>query len=64
VGRMGSVGKREHHLFARQCRALGSDNLDQRTTYYPYYPLYPIIPTLPINPHNPKNHGLLLITNF
>jgi hypothetical protein len=48
VGRMGRVGKREHHLTAWQCRALGSDNPDQRTTYYPYYPHYPILPILPI----------------
>ena len=32
VGRMGRVGKREHHLSAQQCRAHGSDNADKRTT--------------------------------
>ena len=29
---MGSVGKREHHLSARLCVALDSDNADKRTT--------------------------------
>ena len=43
VGRMGRVGKREHHLTVRLCKALGSDNADQRTTYYPFYPLLPNI---------------------
>ena len=38
VGKMGRVGKRDHHLTARQCGALGSDNADYRTTYYPFYP--------------------------
>ena len=28
VGKMGRVGKREHHLTARLCKALGSDNAD------------------------------------
>ena len=28
VGRMGRVGRREHHLSARQCRALGSIKAD------------------------------------
>ena len=28
VGRMGRMGKREHHLSAQLCRALGSDNPD------------------------------------
>ena len=32
VGRMGRVGKREHHLSARQCGALGSNNADYCTT--------------------------------
>ena len=32
VGKMGRVGKRDHHLSARQCGALGSDNADYRTT--------------------------------
>ena len=36
VGRMGSVGKREHHLSARQCKALGNDNADARPRSRPY----------------------------
>ena len=28
MGRMGRVGKREHHLTARQCKAQGSNNAD------------------------------------
>ena len=38
VGKMGRVGKREHHLTVRLCKAFGSDNADYRTTYYPFYP--------------------------
>ena len=28
VGKMGRVGRGEHHLFARLCGAQGSDNAD------------------------------------
>ena len=67
LGRMGSVGKREPIYLhgsaersaattqpnARQCKALGSDNADQRTD------LLPILPTLPITTHSThKPHDL------